>query len=480
LNELETELKSEFLDAAEQLVLNNESCFLKLEESGLEPRIVNRMFQLTHSLKRAAGAVGFREVSSFTHELQQFLEKIRGKNLRQHAVLVSILLRCNERIYYMLDQLKQNLNAQFDNSDLVQELNNFPLEEWAEGVVSIPEELSKVTTQQLAQLPFPSLAKLIEAVDKLLVLRVLLRQRQIDSESAVIREKFAQYEAITKKVENLARSLDLVPLAEPLERIKKLITDSAQNFNRKISFTLTGTEIPIDRTTLDQVWGLLLQWIGFIAFQSTKDTISLAVSTHDERILFEVQESGQCRYGIRGDAWVAEMKARARKHQCDFKVISQGAGSLLQLFVPAHLSAIHGMVVVVGGEKLVIPAAFITESIRLGEDTNGEFLARNGESIPVFPLARLFGRRVFHRTPSQSTALIIQCTSGKLFALLVDEVLGPQEMTVSKMTGATFETTGVTGNALLETGAFALVLDFDELLQGVSSISSNKNLSTAA
>jgi two-component system, chemotaxis family, sensor kinase CheA len=138
-----------------------------------------------------------------------------------------------------------------------------------------------------------------------------------------------------------------------------------------------------------------------------------------------------------------------------------GKGTRFTIRLPLTLAMTDGLLVRVGGHRYVIPLANISESIRPTRDLictvaeRGEFVSARGELIPIIRLADLFG------LPGRATedGLLVILTAGNhRFAVLVDELLGQQQV-VAKSLGPLGAAPTIAGGAILGDGRVGLILD---------------------
>jgi len=122
VDDFERELKVGFLDEASQALSEVEQCFLSLESDPSNEDNLNRIFRLAHNLKGSSKAVGFDEMGEFTHHFETFILKIKNKQLVCTPNVVSFLLRCNDHVVLMVNGLKDNLEAKFNSTGLMQEM----------------------------------------------------------------------------------------------------------------------------------------------------------------------------------------------------------------------------------------------------------------------------------------------------------------------------------------------------------------------
>jgi two-component system chemotaxis sensor kinase CheA len=127
---------------------------------------------------------------------------------------------------------------------------------------------------------------------------------------------------------------------------------------------------------------------------------------------------------------------------------------------------IDGLVVGVGGERYVLPIFSVREMLRptaemmfTVENRQEMALVRNS----LLPVVRLYRR--FGVTPRSDVAaeslLIVAEAAGKSSCLMVDELLGKQEVVIKSLGESLKDITGVAGCAILGDGRVGLILDLD-------------------
>jgi two-component system chemotaxis sensor kinase CheA len=87
-----------------------------------------------------------------------------------------------------------------------------------------------------------------------------------------------------------------------------------------------------------------------------------------------------------------------------------------------------------------------------------------GSLLPVFRLYRRFGVKPRSENPTDSV-LVVAEVEGACYCLLVDELIGKQEVVIKSL-GATFSgVTAIAGGAIMGDGRVGLILDLDRLLK---------------
>ena len=96
------ELVKIFLDESEDEIRELEAGLIKLEEDQSDEGTINRVFRAAHTIKGSAGLVGFDEVSNFTHDLENILDRIRNRELKITKKLISNLLSATDLLKRMI------------------------------------------------------------------------------------------------------------------------------------------------------------------------------------------------------------------------------------------------------------------------------------------------------------------------------------------------------------------------------------------
>ncbi|MBV9746883.1 MAG: chemotaxis protein CheW, partial [Acidobacteriia bacterium] len=144
------------------------------------------------------------------------------------------------------------------------------------------------------------------------------------------------------------------------------------------------------------------------------------------------------------------------------------------LKLPLTLAIIDGLLVGVGQERYIVPLFSIREIFRPKPDTiwtiqdRAETALIRGSLVPVVRLSRKFDVAPRSEDPCQGV-LVLAEVERQRFCLLVDEVIGKQEVVIKNL-GETFAgAVGIAGGAILGDGRVGLILDLDRLFRDKTS-----------
>jgi two-component system chemotaxis sensor kinase CheA len=152
-----------------------------------------------------------------------------------------------------------------------------------------------------------------------------------------------------------------------------------------------------------------------------------------------------------------------------------GEGTTFSMRLPLTMAICDAMVLSVGTEQYLLPTIAIEQSFRPTPESvstvvgRGEMVLLRGELLPVFRLAKLFGVHGAVTVPAEGLMVIITGQSARC-ALMVDKLLGQQQVVIKSL-GKTFSNVaGVAGGAILGDGRVGLILD----ASGLVSLTRNK------
>lgn len=92
-----------FIAEANELLQEMESCLLQLEHNPTDANTVGAIFRAAHTIKGSAGLFGLDLIVSFTHVVEDVLDRLRAGEIGNSADLIALLLACGDHIQYLID-----------------------------------------------------------------------------------------------------------------------------------------------------------------------------------------------------------------------------------------------------------------------------------------------------------------------------------------------------------------------------------------
>jgi two-component system, chemotaxis family, sensor kinase CheA len=144
----------------------------------------------------------------------------------------------------------------------------------------------------------------------------------------------------------------------------------------------------------------------------------------------------------------------------------KGSGSTVSIELPLTLAILDGLLVRVADRTLVLPLLAVIETVspQAGQITRvaeqGEVVVIRGESIPLVHLRRFLGISELVGADGENRFLVIVVEAGrKKIGLVVDELLGQQQVVVKSLERNLRRVEGLMGATILGDGCVAPIVD---------------------
>ncbi|MBU0728829.1 MAG: chemotaxis protein CheA [Proteobacteria bacterium] len=373
------------------------------------------------------------------------------------------------------------------------------------------------------------LDNLVNAVGELVIMQAMVRQNPRISAIAdpKLTRDFSQLSRITSELQKTAMSMRMVPIRQTFQKMIRLVRDLSKKSGKIVDLVMLGEDTEIDRNMVDSIYDPLVHMIRNsvdhgVQLPSEREQVgkpgmgSVQLSAYQKggNIVIEIIDDGQ---GLNTDkirqkalerGLVKEgdnlsdhelnnliflpgfstadkitdvsgrgvgmdvVKKAVEKLRGKVEVISTpGKGSQFVIRLPLTLAIIDGIIVRVGNERYIIPTISIQESMRpLRENYNtvhgkGETLMVRNSLVPIIRLYEKFGVEPSQKDPCQGIVVIIE-NEGRQRALMVDELLGKQEVVIKSLGGYMKDIPGVAGGTILADGRVGLILDMAGIISG--------------
>jgi two-component system chemotaxis sensor kinase CheA len=317
----------------------------------------------------------------------------------------------------------------------------------------------------------------------------------------------------------------MTPVGEVFERFPRLVRDLARDLGKRIRFDLEGEEIELDRSILDEIGDPLLHLIRnaadhgierpevrAAAGKPVEGRILLAAARERNSVVLRVSDDGR---GIDRAVIVAKARREDAIAAADGEVLTDdallrviarpgfstaqtvsgvsgrgvgvdvamtrvrqlggtleirsevGKGTSFQIRVPLTLAIVRALLADAGGERYAVPLAYVAETVDFDPRAvtalrTREALVVREQVIPTVHLRDLVASRE-RPTPPRRPTVILEVGERRT-ALVVDALLGQQDIVVAPFDAPRGMPPYVGGATILADGAPALVLDAAALL----------------
>lgn len=95
-----------FFAEADDLLNSMEAALLRLDEGDKDPETINEIFRAAHTIKGSAGLFGLNDIVSFTHIVENVLDRARDGKVSISSDLLSIFLPCRDHIAVLVENAR--------------------------------------------------------------------------------------------------------------------------------------------------------------------------------------------------------------------------------------------------------------------------------------------------------------------------------------------------------------------------------------
>jgi two-component system, chemotaxis family, sensor kinase CheA len=390
------------------------------------------------------------------------------------------------------------------------------------------KQISAQQSDETVKVDTKKLDNLVDMVGELVIAESLVHQNPVLSslQDQKLARDFSQLKRITAELQKISMSLRMVPVRQTFQKMIRLVRDLGKKSDKLVELVMSGEETEIDRNMVDSFYEPLVHMVrnaidhGIEPPAKRRETgkpkmgkISLKAYQKGGNVIIEIEDDGQGLNrekilkratekglvsadqsltdheihnliflpGFSTAEKVTDVSGRGvgmdvvkraiEKLKGKVEIFStEGKGSRFLIRAPLTLAIMDGIVVRIGEERYIIPTVFVKETLR---PSRGDIqtVQQKGEVVQVrkslLPLVRLYN--LLHVEPQKrdpSDALVIVAENeGFQRCLMVDDLLGKQEVVVKNLGERFKNVKGVAGATIMGDGRVGLIMDIHGIFQ---------------
>ncbi len=338
-----------------------------------------------------------------------------------------------------------------------------------------------------------------------------------------------QMSKISTDLQNVIMSMRMVPLTNTFQKMNRIVFDVSRKLGKDVEFEMIGENTEVDKNIIEHISDPLMHLVrnsvdhGIesveerkAAGKTDKGKVTLAAKTESGKVWISVQDNGTgldrekilqkarkqglldpykpdsayadkevyqfitlpgfstneqvTEYSGRGvgmDVVVSNLQSIGGSLEIES---TPGEGSVMCMKIPLTLAIIDGIVMVVGDTSFVIETGAVKEFVgvhrdMIQQDPDGqEFVMIRGEAFPVLKLGSFYHLQDYEPDLDRGMLVIIEVDKENI-CLLVDRLIGKQEIVVKPIPDYIKKVDGLSGCTQLGDGSIALILDPAGLLE---------------
>ncbi|OGS36625.1 MAG: hypothetical protein A2293_09675 [Elusimicrobia bacterium RIFOXYB2_FULL_49_7] len=372
----------------------------------------------------------------------------------------------------------------------------------------------KVDTQKLDNL--------IDVVGELVISQTLLAQNPAltASRDPALSKQVNHLTKIVRDIQYISMALRMLPIKATFQKMSRLVRDLSNKSGKQVELSINGAETELDKNVIEQINDPLVHMVRNAADhgietpeerakagKSAVGRIVLNAYHQGGNIVIEIQDDGKGlnKNKIRKKAVekglipadvqmdeaelfnliflpgfstadkVTDISGRGVGMDVVRKNIeklggnvsigsTEGKGTTFTIRLPLTMAILDGMVIQVGSERFLLPVLSIKESLRPKRNevstvqNKGEVVNVRGNLIQLIRLHKLFNLVSTIEKPWEGLVIIVDL-NGRHYGILVDGLLGQQQVVIKSLKAEFKQIKGVSGAAILGDGHVGLILD---------------------
>ena len=368
--------------------------------------------------------------------------------------------------------------------------------------------------------------QLINLVGELVITQAMLAQTSAKADPALfaqIASALADLDRNTRDLQESVMSIRMIPMSIVFNRFPRMLRDLATKLDKKVDFITEGEATELDKGLVEKITDPLTHLVRNSCdhgIESAAERVSkgkretgritLAASHQGSSIVIEVRDDGKglsrsklmAKARERGidapdsmsdsECWdlifapgfstaetVTDISGRGVGMDVVKKNITalggtveiesvEGHGMSVKVRLPLTLAIMDGMSIAVCHERYILPLGSVVESFQITDDTirtvgaSGRVVQVRDEYLPVISLEEVFNLRRLAPSETRGVMVLIEA-EGRRAALIVDDVLGQQQVVVKNLESNYRRVPDVSGATIMGDGRVALILDVGSL-----------------
>jgi two-component system chemotaxis sensor kinase CheA len=370
--------------------------------------------------------------------------------------------------------------------------------------------------------------QLINLVGELVITQAMLAQNSRALDPALYQQLLTgltDLDRNTRDLQESVMSIRMIPMSVVFSRFPRMLRDLAGKLGKKVDFVTQGEATELDKGLVEKITDPLTHLVrnscdhgvempedrvragksetGTITLSASHQGGSIVIEVRDdgrgmsrEKILTKARERGIDVSDLMTDAEVwqlifapgfstAEVVTDVSGRGVGMDVVkrniaalngtveidsSEGYGMKVSVRLPLTLAIMDGMSVGVGDEVYILPLSSVVESFQVKSDAvstvgqGAQLVKVRDEYMPVIELEKVFQVPRFDFEKSCDIMVVVEA-DGSRVALLVDELLGQQQVVVKNLESNYRKVPNISGATILGDGKVALILDTGALVR---------------
>lgn len=356
------EIIEEFVTEAMESLEKIDPLFVQLEmQSTPDQEILNDIFRSMHTIKGAAGFLGFQSIVDVAHRAESIMKKLRENEMDVSTSIISVILKSVDMLRLLLGHIKAHDGKDEEIAGLLSELDealvgapapaaqqaeeellsDIPVADMADVLIHASEaaqrpderlssganqkavaQQQQASQQQAASADTQTLRVDVTRIDKVMNLTgeiVLVRNRLLnianyldakyagDNHVDGLQEAVSFLDLVTSDIQLAVMKMRMQPIKKVFSKFPRLVRDLSQSLGKDVELNISGEGTEVDRTVIERIGDPMVHII--------RNAIDHGLETREDRILGNKPEKG-----------IVDISAYQKGNQIVIEVSDDGKG----------------------------------------------------------------------------------------------------------------------------------------------------------
>lgn len=269
------EIRKDYLDEVTFLLEECEESFLNLEKNAANAEELSKLFRMAHSVKGGAAAIGFTDLASFAHKVEDCLSLLRDTPDLVDATIVSLLLESGDALKARIGHFKKGSSENWDvghlESSLIAWLQSKHAMSASAASFALPDGLPidalpgdpevqlgaakkdhSVKKSEILKVDSDKIDQFIDTLGEIVVLKSQL-ENQCEQYVGDLRlaTLLRLLDRNVRQLQDEALSLRMTDFKNLSLKMQRTVRDLSLKLDKRIDFEFSGAETELDRSLIE-------------------------------------------------------------------------------------------------------------------------------------------------------------------------------------------------------------------------------------
>lgn len=294
------EIIDDFLVEADELINSLDVNLVELESKPKDIELLNNIFRAAHTIKGTSSFLGFDQVTTLTHKMEDILNKLRKSELNVTAEIMDLLLESLDILKVLIENVKEKNNEEIDLTKILGALNaslgvtpdeSTPAKEAEQNNLSDSQTDEKITVEdvvgeindsndasspskkmdaitkkkpakdQTIRVDVQRLDSLMNMMGELVLGRNsmvqavnrILTENEGDTSFETLSQANNSINFITTELQMAVMKMRMQPVNKVFKRFPRLVRDLSRDAQKDITLEISGETTELDKSVIEEI-----------------------------------------------------------------------------------------------------------------------------------------------------------------------------------------------------------------------------------